>query len=70
LTIEKEEPCDSDSFVRQYGNFETEPEVRLPFCMLRPAGPGPFPLAIISHGHERWGHDILAGVARDEYPKG
>ena len=53
------------SHTRRLGHIETEPDVRIPFWMLRPHGRGPFPLAITPHGHEPWGYDQYAGRAHD-----
>ncbi len=48
------------------GQIETEPNVRFPFWLLRPKGDGPFPFAVLPHGHDRRGHDTYAGVYHDE----
>ena len=57
---------DMDRYTFRPGSIETEPDVRIPFWLLRPKGPGPHPLAILPHGHDRVGHDTHAGVYRDE----
>jgi dienelactone hydrolase len=46
--------------------LETEPNVVIPFWALKPAGNGPFPLAILPHGHDRIGHDSYAGVYQND----
>lgn len=46
--------------------IETEPDVRIPFWMLKPNGDGPFPLALLPHGHDKIGHDTHAGVVHNE----
>jgi dienelactone hydrolase len=60
---------DFGEFTRQKGEIETEPYVRIPFWMFRPKGKGPFPLAILPHGHDSIGHDTYAGVFKDEKHK-
>ena len=60
------EPKDMDGYTRRRGTIETEPNVRIPFWLLGPKGKGPFPLAVLPHGHDRRGHDTTAGVAHDE----
>ncbi|HJN16751.1 MAG TPA: hypothetical protein QGH10_14700 [Armatimonadota bacterium] len=52
-----------DGYARRPGRIETEPNVQIEFWMLRPTGAGPFPLAVLPHGHEERGHDTYAGVA-------
>ncbi|MBG87380.1 MAG: hypothetical protein CMO80_10825 [Verrucomicrobiales bacterium] len=56
---------DFGEFTRQKCQIETEPHVIIPFWMFRPKGDGPFPLAILPHGHDRIGHDTYAGVFHD-----
>jgi dienelactone hydrolase len=65
-TIELGEPEDLGEFTRQKGVMETEPDVRIPFWLLKPKGDGPFPLGIFPHGHDRRGQDTTAGVYSDE----
>ena len=61
------EPEDRDDYSLQLGYIETEPNIHLPFWLLRPQGqPGPIPLAILPHGHDRQGHNSYAGVYQDE----
>lgn len=60
-----EEARNVDSYLRRKGSIDTEPNVRIPFWLLKPKGRGPFPLAILPHGHDRIGHDTYAGVFRD-----
>lgn len=64
--VELGEPKDMGGYTRRRGTIETEPDVRIPFWLLRPKGKGPFPLAVLPHGHDRRGHDTTAGVAHDE----
>jgi hypothetical protein len=56
---------DMGAYGRQLGYAETEPDVRVPFWLLRPKGQGPFPLAVTPHGHEPSGYDQYAGRAHD-----
>ncbi|MCA9414816.1 MAG: acetylxylan esterase [Candidatus Omnitrophica bacterium] len=65
--VEMSEPGpDLGGYTRQKGLIETEPDVRIPFWLLRPEGEGPFPLAILPHGHDSIGFDTYAGAAHDE----
>ena len=68
-SIELEDPSDHGQYTRQKGWIETEPDVRIPFWLLKPKGRGPFPLAILPHGHDPFGHDTYAGVHRDNVHK-
>jgi dienelactone hydrolase len=65
-TVDLQRPEDAEGFTRQLGRIETEPNVRIAFWLLKPSGNGPFPLAIMPHGHEASGHDTYAGVAHSE----
>lgn len=60
--VELGEAEDLGEFTRQRGVMETEPDVRIPFWLLKPKGAGPFPLGLFPHGHDRRGHDTTAGV--------
>jgi len=57
---------DRGSHSLQLGSIETEPNIRIPFWLLKPKGRGPFPLAMLPHGHDRRGHDTYAGVYHDD----
>ncbi len=59
------EPKDCGEYTRQRGTIETEPDVRIPFWLLKPKGDGPWPLGVFPHGHDRRGHDTSAGVYAD-----
>jgi len=59
-------PKDIGKYTRLRGTIETEPHVRIPFWLLRPKGKGPFPLAVLPHGHDAIGHDTTAGVTHNE----
>ena len=65
-TVELDEPEQLEGFTRRLGRIETEPGWSVEFWMLRPDGEGPFPLAVMPHGHAARGHDIYAGVHRDD----
>jgi len=65
-TVELRDAEDLGDFTRQLGQIESEPDVRIPFWLLKPRGGGQFPLAVMPHGHEAQGHDTYAGVSRDE----
>ena len=60
---------DVGGYTRRKGWIETEPDVRIPFWLLKPKGLGQFPLAVLPHGHDRIGHDTYAGVYHDEAHK-
>jgi len=59
------EPEDMGQYTRQRGSIETEPDVRIPFWLLKPKGDGPWPLGIFPHGHDSRGHDTTAGMYAD-----
>lgn len=56
---------DCAGFTRALGRIEAEPGWWVEFWLLRPHGDGPFPLAVLPHGHEPRGHDTYAGVIGD-----
>jgi len=60
--VKLDEPRDLGQYTRQRGVIETEPNVRIPFWLLKPKGDGPRPLGVFPHGHDRRGHDTSAGV--------
>jgi len=60
------EKTDRGSYTLQKGMIETELHVQIPFWLLVPKGSGPFPLAILPHGHDKWGEDTYAAVYHDE----
>ncbi len=65
--VELDRAQDAGEFSRRLGRIETEPGWWMEFWLLRPLGDGPFPLAVMPHGHEGRGHDTYAGVhAGDE----
>ena len=49
-----------EGYSRGTGRIQTEPDVWVRFWILKPDGPGPFPLAVTPHGHENG--DEYAGV--------
>jgi dienelactone hydrolase len=53
-----------DGFTRAKGEMVTEPDVTVPFYLLRPPGQGPFPLAVMPHGHGSLGR--YAGIYATE----
>ena len=57
---------DLGEVTRRPGRIETEPGLWIPFWLLRPHGPGPFPVAITPHGHGARGLDMYAGIVRDD----
>ncbi len=65
-TVQMGEAERLDGFTRRLVRMETEPGWQVECWMLRPDGDGPFPLAIMPHGHEPRGHDTYAGVHRGD----
>jgi dienelactone hydrolase len=63
--VELGEPKDLGQYTRRGGVIETEPDVRIPFWLLKPKGEGPWPLGVFPHGHDRRGYDTTAGVYAD-----
>lgn len=63
---ELETRVDCGEYFRQKGAIETEPGIRIPFWLLTPKRPGPWPLGLFPHGHDSRGHDTTAGVYADE----
>ena len=61
-TVKLDETQDLGDYTRRKGTIETEPDVRIPFWLLEPKGSGPWPLAVLPHGHDPVGHDTYAGV--------
>jgi hypothetical protein len=57
---------DLGEYTRQRGWIETEPHIRIKFWLLTPKKRGPFPLAILPHGHDSRGYDTSAGVYHDQ----
>lgn len=64
--VELGEPEGFDTYTRQRGVIETEPNVRIPFWLLKPKIEGKRPLGVFPHGHDRRGPDTTAGVYVDE----
>lgn len=57
---------DLGTYTRQRGSLLTEPDVEVPFWLLKPKGTARSPLAITPHGHEPGGADLYAGVVRSD----
>ena len=57
---------DMGDYTLQPGVITTEPQFCLPFWYLQPKGDGPFPLAVLPHGHDKYGMDTYIGKARDD----
>jgi dienelactone hydrolase len=60
------EKQNKEGYTLQKGFITTEPLVEIPFWLLIPKGKGPFPLAVLPHGHDKRGLDTSAGVYHDE----
>ena len=65
-TIELGEAEKGGEFTRQRGLIETEPNVQIPFWLLKPKTKGKRPLGVFPHGHDRRGPETTAGVYADE----
>jgi len=65
-TVTLQPPQDRDDHTICLGHIETEPDYRVPFYLLQPHGAGPFPLAVMPHGHEARGHETYAGVYQSD----
>ncbi|MBN1344077.1 MAG: acetylxylan esterase [Phycisphaerae bacterium] len=60
--VELEPIQEKGDYTIRKGQLQTEPDVTIPFWLLKPPGKGPFPLAVLPHGHNRRGYDVYAGV--------
>ena len=68
--VDLDAPEDRGDYTRQKGQMETEPDVAIPFWLLKPVAAGPHPLALTPHGHDPHGYDMSAGVTHDEPRRG
>lgn len=66
VTVELRTAEDLGGYTRSRAILRTEPAVELPLWILRPAGSGPFPLALLPHGHTDWGADQYVGLYRTD----
>ena len=64
--VELGEPEDLGGYTRQRGVIDTEPDVQIPFWLLKPKGDGKRPLGVFPHGHDSRGHNTTAGVYDDD----
>lgn len=64
--VELHETAGLGEYTRQRGMIETEPDVCIPFWLLKPKSDGPWPLGVFPHGHDPVGHDTSAGVYATE----
>lgn len=64
--VEMGDSTDMGEYTRQACAIETEPDVRMPFWLLKPKRSGPWPIGIFPHGHSSTGHDTTAGVFATE----
>ena len=64
--VEYEISEEMDGYTRTRCTIETEPGFALPFWLLKPDQPGPHPLAILPHGHDKIGMDTTVGVAHSD----
>jgi dienelactone hydrolase len=56
------DPEDLGEYTRQQGLLHTEPGVAISFWFLRPKANGPFPVALLPHGHEHNGMNTYVGI--------
>lgn len=66
IRVERGPAQDMGDYTLQPGVITTEPHFGLPFWYLQPKGDGPFPLAILPHGHDKHGMDTGIGKAHDD----
>lgn len=66
VTAELSKAEDMGDYTRQLGALRTEPDISIPFWLLKPKGDGPFPLGIFPHGHSKRGFDTYVGIYHDE----
>ena len=60
--VELDAAEDMGDYLRQPGRLHSEPDVAIPFWLLRPKSGGPFPLGVFPHGHEQRGMDTYVGI--------
>lgn len=66
IQVERGPAEDMGDYTRQLGFMTTEPHFRLPFWYLQPKGKGPFPLAVLPHGHDKNGMNTHVGITSGE----
>lgn len=66
IRVERGPAEDCGDYTRQHATITTEPNFSLPFWYLQPKGDGPFPLALLPHGHDKNGKDTYVNIAPDE----
>jgi len=65
-TVQKSESEDFENYTRTRCEIEVEPGFKLPFWLLEPRTDGPHPLALLPHGHDKFGMDTTVGLAHDD----
>ncbi|MBU7004322.1 MAG: acetylxylan esterase, partial [Theionarchaea archaeon] len=65
VSVELGESQRVEAYTRQKGIIATEPDVKIPFWLLRPSGEGPHPLGIFPHGHGDYAMDSYAGIVEE-----
>jgi hypothetical protein len=65
ISVELGESQIVENYTRQRGVIMTEPDVEIPFWLLRPPGEGPHPFGIFPHGHSDYGMDSYAGIVEE-----
>lgn len=64
-TVKRSDVEDMGDYTRTRCSIETEPGFDVPFWLLQPKSDGPYPLAILPHGHDPHGMDTGIGLAHD-----
>jgi dienelactone hydrolase len=65
-SVELGDSEDMGDYTRQSGILHSEPNIQVPFWLLRPKTTGPYPLGLFPHGHEERGMDTYVDIYPDE----
>ncbi len=57
---------DTDKFIREQWLLKAKGIPTLPLYLLRPKSKGPHPIILALHGHGKFGHDAVVGIANTE----
>ncbi len=64
--VHLEDTAQQDGYTRTRAEIEVEPGFMVPFWLLLPESGGAHPLAILPHGHDKFGMDTTVGLAHDD----